>query len=131
MDLTTILLVVLLLITTIVIQNPHHSQIIGIICYCAITICSSSIAIQLISGIFVFFNQMTKGRDELLLFLMLFIGLNSILSNNIFQIFLALELINFVSITLIPLHTCKILSLESSLKYFIASVVSAAMFVLA
>jgi NADH-quinone oxidoreductase subunit N len=69
-------------------------------------------------------------KPEYLLYQLTIIGISCLVTTNLLQMFLALEIINFVSITLIPIYMYSLYSLESSLKYFLISAISAAMFIL-
>lgn len=68
--------------------------------------------------------------SETLLYQLAIIGIVFLPSNNLLTIFLALEVVNFISISLIPLQTMNIYALESALKYFLTSAISAGLFVL-
>jgi len=67
---------------------------------------------------------------ETILYQLTIIGIVLLPSSNLMTIFLALEVVNFISISLIPLQRMNIYALESALKYFLTSAVSAALFVL-
>ena len=69
-------------------------------------------------------------HNEYLLYQFIILAILTIIGNNLLQIFLALEIINFISITLIPLGTNKVYTLEAALKYFLISAISGAIFIL-
>lgn len=69
-------------------------------------------------------------HHEYLLYQIIVLAIITLLGNNLVQIFLALEIINFISITLIPLGSNKVYTLEAALKYFLISAISGALFIL-
>ena len=65
-------------------------------------------------------------KSDFLLYLLTSLGCVCMMSSNLIQIFLALELVNFAQITLIPSKKPTIYSTEAALKYFMISAISGA-----
>jgi len=97
-------------------------------------ICNPSIinttTILFITALTILLTVVYTEPAETLLYQLTIIGITLLPSNNLITIFLALEIVNFISISLIPLQRMNIYALESALKYFLTSAVSAALFVL-